>query len=80
MQIDPYLSPCRKFKSKWIKGLNVKPDTLILIEKKMGNSLKPIVFFYNFYLGSWTTTYASSLSIFYTADSHYFMPIISVGR
>jgi hypothetical protein len=32
MKIDPYLSPCTKLKSKWIKDLNIKPDTLNLIE------------------------------------------------
>jgi hypothetical protein len=40
MQIDPFLSPCTKLKPKWIKNLHIKPDTLNLIEKKMGNSLK----------------------------------------
>ena len=40
MQIDPFLSPCTKFKSKWIKDLHIKLDTLNLIEKKVGKSLK----------------------------------------
>jgi hypothetical protein len=40
MKIVPYLSPCTKLKSKWIKGLNIKPDTLDLIEEKVGKSLK----------------------------------------
>jgi hypothetical protein len=35
MQIDPYLSPCTKLKSKWIIDLNIKPDTLNLIEEKV---------------------------------------------
>jgi hypothetical protein len=39
MKIDPYLSPCIKLKSKWIKDLNIKPDTLNLIEEKVGKSL-----------------------------------------
>jgi hypothetical protein len=39
---DPYLSPCTQLKSKWIKDLNVKPDTLSLIEEKVGNSLEHI--------------------------------------
>ena len=30
MRIDPYLSPCTKVKSKWIKDLHIKPDTLKL--------------------------------------------------
>jgi hypothetical protein len=42
MKIDPYLSPCTKLKSKWIKDLNIKPDTLNLIEKKVGKSLDHI--------------------------------------
>jgi hypothetical protein len=32
MQIDPLLSPCPKIKSKWIKNLHIKPDTLKLID------------------------------------------------
>jgi hypothetical protein len=32
MQIDPFLSPCTKLKSKWIEDLHIKPDTLKLIE------------------------------------------------
>ena len=42
MKIDPYLSPCTKLKYKWIKDLNIKPDTLNLIEEKVGKSLKLI--------------------------------------
>ena len=40
MQINPFLSPCTKLKSKWIKDLHIKPDTLKLIEKKVGKSLE----------------------------------------
>ena len=39
MQIDPFLSPCTKLKSKWIKDLHIKPDTLKLIEEKVEKSL-----------------------------------------
>jgi hypothetical protein len=39
MQIDPFLSPCTKLKSKWIKDFHIKPDTLRLIEMKVGKSL-----------------------------------------
>ena len=42
MKIDPYLSPCSKLKSKWIKGLNIKPGTLILIEEKVESTLECI--------------------------------------
>ena len=37
--IDPFLSPCTKVKSKWIKELHIKPETLKLIEEKVGKSL-----------------------------------------
>jgi hypothetical protein len=40
MRIDPYLSPCTKVKSKWIKELHIKPETLKLIEEKLGKSLE----------------------------------------
>jgi hypothetical protein len=39
MQINSLLSLCTEFKSKWIKDLHIKPDTLTLIEKKVGKSL-----------------------------------------
>jgi hypothetical protein len=38
--IDPFLSPRTKLKYKWIKNLHVKPDTLNLIEEKVGKSLE----------------------------------------
>jgi hypothetical protein len=40
MRIDPFLSPCTKLKSKWIKELHIKPETLKLIQKKVGKSLQ----------------------------------------
>jgi hypothetical protein len=40
MQIDPFLSPCTKLKSKWVKELHIKPETLKLLEEKVGKSLK----------------------------------------
>jgi hypothetical protein len=40
MQIDPFESLCTKLKSKWIKDLHIKPDTLKLIEEKVEKSLK----------------------------------------
>jgi hypothetical protein len=36
------LSPCTKFKYKWIKDLNKKPDTLKVIKEKVGKSLELI--------------------------------------
>ena len=35
-----FLSPCTKLKSKWIKDLHIRPETLKLIEEKIGKSLE----------------------------------------
>jgi hypothetical protein len=36
----PIIISCTKLKSKWIMDLLIKPDTLKLIEKKVGKSLE----------------------------------------
>ena len=48
MKIDPYLSPCSKLKSKWIKDLNINSDTLNLTEEKVGKGLELIGIVGNF--------------------------------
>jgi hypothetical protein len=40
--IEPFLSLCTKFKSKSIKDLHAKPDTLKLLEEKVGKCLRPM--------------------------------------
>ena len=40
MKIDPYLSLFTKLKFPWIKDLNIKPDTINLIEEKVGKVLE----------------------------------------
>ena len=40
MQIDPFLYPCTKLKSKWIKDLHIKPETLKFIGEKVGKTLE----------------------------------------
>ena len=37
---EPFLSPCTKLNSKWIKDLHIKPDTLKIIKKKLGKTLE----------------------------------------
>jgi hypothetical protein len=39
-RIDPFLSPYTKVKSKWIKEFHIKPETVKLIEEKVGKSLE----------------------------------------
>jgi hypothetical protein len=46
-QIYPFLSPCTKLKSKWIKELHIKPDSLKLIEEKVVKSLEDMGTFEN---------------------------------
>jgi hypothetical protein len=40
MVIDSFLSPCINLKSKWIKKLHLKPETLKLTEENVGKSLE----------------------------------------
>ena len=40
MKLEPYLSPCKKLKSKWIKDFYIKPDTLNVVEEKMEKSFE----------------------------------------
>jgi hypothetical protein len=40
MQIDPFFSLCTKLKSKWIKGLHIKPESLKFIEERVGETLE----------------------------------------
>jgi hypothetical protein len=40
MKINPFLSPCTKLKSKWIKDLHIKPEILKLIEEKVRKNLE----------------------------------------
>jgi hypothetical protein len=42
LRIDALLSPCTKVKSKRIKELHIKPETLKLIEEKVGKSLEDV--------------------------------------
>ena len=39
MKLNPYLSPCTKVNSKWIKDLGIRLETLHLIEEKVGPNL-----------------------------------------
>jgi hypothetical protein len=42
LKLDPCLSPCTSFNSKWIKDLNITPKTLKLVQKRARNTLEAI--------------------------------------
>jgi hypothetical protein len=42
LKLDPCLSPCTNINSKWSKDLNIRPETLKLVQERTGNSLETI--------------------------------------
>jgi hypothetical protein len=42
LKLDPWRLPCTSGNSNWIKDLNIRPETLKIIQERAGSTLKVI--------------------------------------
>ena len=42
LKLEPFLAPYTKINSRWIKYLNIKPKTIIILEENLGNTIQNI--------------------------------------